>query len=115
MTRRMFAGLAMAAGLALGLAGSPDAATAQNWTDFYHWPYTPPQVPGNGFEYRSLYDGWYVYPREMRIVPQIQGPWYRNYYGGKKLLGHDRHPNWLFHDWRKRPYYEGNHFALDVF
>ena len=47
---------------------------------------TPPQTPGSGHEYKSLYDGWYVYPQaKQRIVPQIQGPFYRNYYGGYRL------------------------------
>ena len=26
----------------------------------------------------------YLYPREQRIVPQIQGPYYRNFYGGNR-------------------------------
>jgi hypothetical protein len=96
-----------------GLAGVR-SAQAQDWTDYLHWPYVPPQVPGNGFEYRSLYDGFYLYPRQQRIVPQIQGPYYRNFYGGKRILG-IRTPNGLFHDWNKKKYYQGNHFILDVF
>ena len=115
MTRRMIAAPVLVLGLTLGLFGTPDRAAAQDWTSFYHWPYVPPQVPGNGLESNTLYDGWYLYPKEQRIVPQIQGPFYRNYYGGKKILGLDRHPNGLFHDWRKKKYYQGNHFALDVF
>ena len=63
------------------------SAQAQDWTDYLHWPYVPPQVPGNGFEYQPLYDRFYLYPREQRIVPQIQGPYYRNFYGGKRILG----------------------------
>ncbi len=89
------------------------SARAQDWTDYLHWPYTPPQVPGNGFEYNSLHDGHYLYPREKRIVPQIQGPYYRNYYGGKRILGF-RHPN-NWHGLNKSKYYSGYHFALDVF
>ena len=67
----------------LGFRGA-GSAKAQDWTDYLHWPYVPPQNPGNGFEYKSLYDGWYLYPREQRIVPQIQGPYYRNFYGGDR-------------------------------
>jgi hypothetical protein len=109
------ASLLKAATLVVALAGlgSQRPAQAQDWSDYLHWPYTPPQVPGAGFEYRSLYDGFYLYPRQQRIVPQIQGPYYRNYYGGKRILGH-RSPNGC-HDWRKKRFYEGNHFVLDVF
>ena len=71
----------------LGFGGLP-SAQAQDWTDYLHWPYVPPQVPGNGFEYNALHDQFYTYPREKRIVPQIQGPYYRNFYGGKR---HPRH------------------------
>ena len=92
-------------------AGGP--AKAQDWTDYLHWPYTPPQVPGNGHEYNSLHDKFYLYPREQRIVPQIQGPYYRNYYGGSRILGF-RHPDG-WHGLNKMKYYQGYHFALDVF
>ncbi len=95
-----------------GFAGlSP--AKAQDWNDYLHWPYVPPQVPGNGFEYNSLYDKFYTYPREQRIVPQIQGPLYRNFYGGKRHLGY-RHPNG-WHGLNKQKFYQGYHYALDVF
>lgn len=90
-----------------------NSAKAQDWSDYLHWPYVPPQVPGNGFEYQGLYDGWYKYPREQRIVPQIQGPLYRNFYGGKRHLGF-RHPDG-WHDWSKKKYYQGYHHVLDVF
>ena len=102
--------------LALGLAGfsGTRSAQAQDWTDYLHWPYVPPQVPGNGFSYTSLHDGFYLYPREQRIVPQIQGPYYRNFYGGQRILGH-RHPHGYFHDWNKKKFYTGYHFFLDVF
>jgi hypothetical protein len=102
--------------LALGLVGfsGVGSAKAQDWTDYYHWPYIPPQLPANGFQYNTLYDGFYLYPREQRIVPQIQGPYYRNFYGGKRLLGH-RFPRGCFHDWNKTWLYYGNHFLLDVF
>ena len=99
--------------LAIAVFGLSSSANAQDWTDYLHWPYTPPQVPGNGFEYKSLHDGWYVYPREKRIVPQIQGPYYRNYYGGKRIFGM-RHPN-NWHGLNKTKFYEGYHFTLDVF
>ena len=89
------------------------SAQAQDWTDYLHWPYVPPQVPGNGFEYRGLYDGYYLYPREQRIVPQIQSKYYRNFYGGKRVLGM-RHPHG-WHDWNKKKFYQGYHFYLDVF
>jgi hypothetical protein len=94
--------------------GGLRSAQAQDWTDYLHWPYVPPQVPGNGFEYNGLHDGWYRYPREQRIVPQIQGPYYRNYYGGYRVLGVFRHPHG-WHDWNKKKYYQGYHFYLDVF
>ncbi|WP_422930568.1 hypothetical protein [Singulisphaera sp. PoT] len=97
--------------LLVGFGGG--VSQAQDWDDYLHWPYVPPQVPGNGHEYRSLYDNFYVYPREQRIVPQIQGPYYHNFYGGKRHLGF-RHP-WGWHDWNKKKYYSGNHFVLDVF
>jgi hypothetical protein len=101
---------AFALALAFMLAGS---AKAQDWNDYLHWPYVPPQVPGNGFEYNGLYDGWYKYPREQRIVPQIQGPYYRNYYGGYRVFDKFRHP----HGWHdnKKKFYQGNHFTMDVF
>ena len=73
-----------------------------------------PRTPANGSVYQPLYDKWYLYPREQRIVPQIQGPYYRNFYGGQRILGH-RHPHGYFHDWNKKKFYEGNHFTLDVF
>jgi hypothetical protein len=104
--------LALSAAL-LGCAGA-GSAHAQEWTDYLHWPYVPPQVPGNGFEYHSLYDNYYLYPRPQRIVPQIQGPYYRNFYGGYRILGF-RHPHG-WHDWSfKKKFYKGNHFLLDVF
>ena len=97
----------------LGLGGL-NSAQAQDWTDYLHWPYVPPQVPGNGFDYNGLYDGWYKYPREQRIVPQIQGPYYRNFYGGKMNLGWRRSINWP-HGINKSRYYSGYHYVLDVF
>ena len=87
--------------LALFAFGGVKSAQAQDWTDYLHWPYVPPQVPGNGFEYNGLYDGWYRYPREQRIVPQIQGPYYRNEYGGYRVFGVFRHPHG-WHDWNKK-------------
>ena len=99
--------------LIAALAAVPSAARAEDWDDYMHWPYKAPQNPGNGFQYRPLYDGWYLYPREQRIVPQIQGPMYRNYYGGNRSLGH-RFRN-FGHDLNHQPYYQGYHFALDVF
>jgi hypothetical protein len=105
---------ALAVAFALAGFGGVQAAQAQDWSDYLHWPYVPPQVPGNGFEYKSLYDGFYLYPREQRIVPQIQGPYYRNYYGGMRVLG-CRMPHGLFHDLNKMKFYQGYHFYLDVF
>ena len=62
-----------------------------------------------------MYDRFYLYPRDQRIVPQIQGPYYRNFYGGKRILG-QRNPHGCFHDWdHKKKFYQGAHFALDVF
>jgi len=105
--------------LGFGGAGS---AVAQDWTDYLHWPYVPPQVPGNGFEYKSLYDGYYVYPRTQRIVPQIQGPYYRNFYGGYRIFGIRIPqsvgiplPNNLYDFSLERRWHEGHHFTLDVF
>jgi hypothetical protein len=99
-------------GALFGLAGA-GSARAEEWSDYLHWPYVPPQYPGVGSQYNALYDKFYLYPREQRIVPQIQGPYYRNFYGGKRLLGW-RCPNG-FHDWRKQRWYQGYHFYLDVF
>lgn len=112
MTRRSLLKAALLAAVLCGFAGSR-SASAQDWTDYLHWPYTPPTVPGNGFQYNPLYDKYYVYPREARIVPQIQGPYYRNFYGGKRKWGM-RHPDG-HHEWNKKKYYYGNHFFLDVF
>src|SRR5262249_27470419 len=110
--RSVIKALALAGAVfALGRLGSP--AKAQRYNDFLHWPYVPPQTPGNGFEYRSLYDTWYVYPREQRIVPQIQGAHYRNFYGGKRVLGIRKVLGFYDIDYMKK-YYVGNHFALDV-
>ena len=89
-------------------------ARAQDYTDYLHWPYTPPQVPGNGLEYNSLHDGFYLYPREQRIVPQINGPLYKNFYGGKRVFG-IRHPAGGVHGLNKMKFYQGYHFTLDVF
>lgn len=102
---------ALAAAL-LGFQGA-GTARAQDWTDYLHWPYVPPQTPGTGYSNSALYDGHYLYPREQRIVPQIQGPYYRNYYGGYRVLGF-RHPHG-WHDWNKKKFYQGYHFYLDVF
>ena len=97
---------------ALAGLSSVGSARAQDWNDYLHWPYVPPQVPGNGFEYRSLYDKFYLYPREQRIVPQIQGPGYNNFYGGKRKT--------ILHPFRKQnlnnqKFYKGYHYTLDVF
>lgn len=104
---------AFALAAALIGVGGVGTSQAQDWTNYLHWPYIPPQTPGNGFEYRSLYDNFYLYPREQRIVPQIQGPYYRNFYGGKRHFG-IRHPNG-WHEWNKKKFYQGYHFVLDVF
>ncbi len=114
MNRRIISALVGVLGLTLALTGFVQTSQAQDFDTFYHWPYVPPQVPSNGYEYNALYDGWYLYPREQRIVPQIQGPFYRNYYGGKKILGLDRH-NHFFSDWTRKRFYKGHHFILDVF
>jgi hypothetical protein len=95
------------------LTAGAGASQAQDWNDYLHWPYTPPQNPGSGSQANALYDGWYVHPREKRVVPQIQGPYYRNFYGGKRILGH-RVPHFL-HEWNNKPYYQGYHYFLDVF
>ena len=96
----------------IGLSGL--SAKAQDWSDYLHWPYVPPQTPGSGFEYKSLHDGWYVYPSEQRIVPQIQGPFYRNYYGGTRKAGIHKYAE-AHHPWYKRKFYQGHHYFLDVF
>jgi hypothetical protein len=103
--------LVLSAGL-IGLSGL--SARAQDWSDYLHWPYVPPQNVGSGFEYKSLNDGWYLYPKEQRIVPQIQGPFYRNYYGGTRQFGIHKYAE-AHHPWNKRRYYKGYHYFLDVF
>ena len=113
MSRTALKTLALALAL-YGFAGA-GSAKAQDWSDYLHWPYVPPQVPGNGFEYKALYDGWYVYPREQRIVPQIQGKTYRNFYGGQLGKYGWRHPAGGIHGLNKMRYYQGYHFTLDVF
>ena len=98
----------------LGFAGA-GSAKAQDWTDYLHWPYVPPQVPGNGFEYKALYDGWYLYPREQRIVPADPGavlPQLLRRLAG--ILGF-AHPHGGTTGWNKKQFYQGYHFALDVF
>ena len=60
------------------------------------------------------HDGWYLYPKEQRIVPQIQGPFYRNYYGGTRKAGMHHYAEAL-HPWYKRKFYQGHHYILDVF
>jgi hypothetical protein len=110
--RSMIKALALAGAL-VGFAGSGQAK-AQDWGDYLHWPYVPPQTPGNGFEYRSLHDGFYVYPREQRIVPQIQSKYYRNFYGGQRVWGIRKKLGLYDWDYSKH-FYQGNHFALDVF
>ena len=77
-------------------------------------PTSRPRIPGSGFEYKSLYDGWYTYPKEQRIVPQIQGPFYRNYYGGSRMVGIHKYAE-AHHPWYKRKFYQGYHYILDVF
>ena len=72
-----------------------------------------PRSPGNGFEYNSLYDKFYLYPREQRIVPQIQGPYYRNFYGGKRTSASATRTAGT--SWNKKKFYQGYHFVLDVF
>ncbi len=52
-------------------------------------------------------------PKNSESSPRIQGPYYRNYYGGKRIFGL-RHPHG-WHDWDKKKYYQGHHFILDVF
>ena len=103
--------------LAIALLGlsSVNPVKAQDWTNYLHWPYNPPQVPGNGQEYKSLHDGFYLYPREQRIVPQIQGPLYRNFYGGTLKKGFFRKPAGGHGGLDNMKYYQGHHFTLDVF
>ncbi len=100
------------------ILGGALTAQAQDYDRFMHWPYVPPQVPGNGFDYKPIYDGFYLYPKEMRIQPQIQGSNYYNFYGGQRLFGHFRRSwiPWGFNHPNKPPkYYQGYHFVLDVF
>lgn len=111
MSRRGLLRALVIFGALLGLSSLSGSAQAQDWGDYLHWPYTPPQVPGNGFQYQPLHDGWYLYPREQRIVPQIQSKYYRNFYGGQRVFG-IRH---VWHEWNKKNWYQGYHFFLDVF
>lgn len=98
----------------MAFSGLGSVAQAQDWDNYYHWPYVPPQVPGQGFEYQGLYDGFYTYPREQRWVPQIQGPYYRNFLSGKRHLGHSK-PSALYKQSGHLRFYQGYHFVLDVF
>lgn len=125
MVRRLLA-LAFVA-LMINGGGS---AKAQDWSDYLHWPYTPPQVPANGFEYKSLYDGWHVYPREMRYYPAVKGKLYYNDLAGQSRFGKRQQPN-LTTPWNYRVFgwgipgpinfstpqrfYYGHHYDLDVF
>ncbi len=99
-------------GVMIALSGL--SAKAQDWSDYLHWPYIPPQNTAGGAGYQGLYDGWYSYPKEQRIVPQIQGPFYRNYYGGQRLAGIHKYAE-AHHPWYKRKFYQGHHYVLDVF
>ena len=76
-------------------------------------PTCRPKSPATGSNTTRSTIKFYTYPREQRIVPQIQGPYYRNFYGGKRILG-IRHPHG-WHDWNKKKFYQGYHFTLDVF
>ena len=65
-----------------------------DWERFYHYPYV--YYPHNYQRYPESYDHlYYRYPAERRI-PVYNADWH-NFYPAKK------------------PYYRGNHFALDVF
>src|SRR4051812_21984449 len=100
--------------MAFGFSGM-SSAKAQDWGDYMHWPYTPPQAASNGFNYKPLYDNWYVYPREQRIVPQIQSKYYMNYYGGQRVMGIHKQPFGSHHGNTKKKFYKGHHYTLDVF
>ncbi|MFM7318121.1 MAG: hypothetical protein ACKO5E_14340 [bacterium] len=90
-------------------------AQAADVDNYMHWPFMPPQTPGSSANYQQLYDGWYLYPRDQRIVPQIQGPLYRNFYGGKKDGHWFGRVNDNHRDWTNKKWYKGHHFILDVF
>jgi hypothetical protein len=70
--------------------------TTQDWQRFYHYPYVyyPQNFWGNEY-YRSADSLYYRYPPEMRI-PVYNRHWH-NYYPSP------------------RKFYQGAHFALDVF
>lgn len=114
MSRARLVKLAIAALMLLGM-GVFSPSQAQDWDKYYHWPQTPPQVPANGYDYSSLYDGFYVYPRDQRIVPQIQSPYYRNFYGGQRHFGLFSKESKLFKSSGHLRFYQGYHFTLDVF
>ena len=111
----MFTSRVKAALLAMAVLSVSSLAQAADQDNYMHWPYVPPQVPGSGANYQQLYDGWYLYPRDQRIVPQIQGPLYRNFYGGKKDGHWFGRVNNEHRDWTNKKWYKGHHFTLDVF
>ena len=119
-------------GLFLAAFSGGSSAQAQEWQDYLYWPYYPPQY-GSQYHQENYYEGHYIYPREMRVYPQIPGPGYINFYGGQKIY-HHRTPSLLetghnyrfagkdypgpinyFHSYGGQRFYYGNHFRLDVF
>jgi hypothetical protein len=130
--RRQFQALAVIAALAgVGLGGAE--AWAQEYQNYYYWPYGSAANPDNGYNNAQLFDDFYAYPREMRRFPQVPGPGYYNFYGGQLIggvrkramweTGHNYRGlgrylpgpiNWMGNPKGQRFYY-GNHFRLDVF
>jgi hypothetical protein len=75
---------------------SANAARAEDWGRYYHWPYHSfHQYQWTPYEYQPTYNGGFRYPEEMRVYPTPHGQ-----------------RNWLN---VRKPYYRGHHFILDRF
>ena len=99
LKQTLFAGLCLAAFVAVSLMGTGEVEAAPpgqptNWQRFYYYPYV--YYPHNFQTQPESYDSLYHrYPQE-RQIPVYNKSW------------HNFYPN-------PRPYHMGHHFILDVF